>query len=259
MQEAPKPIGLAELTEASGWFTKALRSGILPVFVATCAVEAVLLLMLPGPTAEVVAPMFENPAWGILNSPIAAGWLGLAVLLMVVIDLVRTGLYSPLRRVVLDDVQLTAKETANDAGRRIIPIFLVQQLVGLIITAATFVFLLIGVQITVIPYAIVGFALAPAVYLVAAHDRSIVKAIPDALAITRRNLFTVYGVQGALLILALWLSEFIQQVAAWVYDAPLATAWAVVGVVLIYRFASFWAMSTLFIALDRAGHCESSR
>jgi len=257
MEEAPRPIGTAELYEASTWFAKALRSGVLPVFVATCAVEALLLLALPGPTAEIVAPMFEDPAWGILNSPINTAWLGLAVLLFVVIDLVRTGLYSPLRRVVLDDVQLTAQEAAHDAARRMIPIFLVQQLIGIIIAGATFVFVLLGVQIALIPYALVSFTLTPAVYLVAAHDRKIVNAISDAVAITRRNLFAVFSVQGALLILAIWLGEFIQQVASLSFDVPFATAWAVIGVVLIYRFASFWAMSTLYLALDRAGHCDS--
>lgn len=258
MRQETQPVGGAQLVVASGRFAQVLRSGVLPVFVGSCAVEAALILLLPAPSAELARAVVTEQGWTLLSGPVEVGFLGLAVLLLSLIELVRVSLYAPMRRIALDDVQLTAKEALSDAVRRMLPVFLVKQLVGLLVLGASLLFLLFGVQMATIPYAVVTFIFAPALYLVAAHDRALLTAMRDSVRIARENLFAVFGVQGALLVLAVWLGQLIQHVGSFAAQAPFAAAWGLVGVVLTYRFAHFYAMSTLFLALDENGHCAST-
>ena len=242
MNERKPPVGIAQLRVAGGRLGRALRSGVLPLFVLTCAVEAALL------------PLIAQTASG-ESGPIAGGFIGLAMLLLSLVDLVRLSAYAPLRRVALDGVHLGVADAFRESAGRMIPVFLLKQLIGIIVLAAAAIFLVLGVQMIAIPWAITTFALAPAIYLVAARDRNLVRALRDSLRIARDNLFAVFGIQSALLVLAVWLGQLVPQLVD-TATSPFTATYALVAVVLTYRFAHFVGMSTLFLALDQSGHCE---
>lgn len=239
MNERKPPVGIAQLRVAWRRLGGALRSGVLPLFIGTCAAEALLLPFIAGTASP---------------GPIAAGFMGLIMLLLSLIDLVRLSAYAPLRRVALEGAQLTIGESSREAAGRMIPVFLLKQLIGIIVLLAAAVFLVLGVQMIAIPWAVTSFALAPAIYLVAARNRNLVHALRDSLRIARENLFAVFGIQAALLVLAVWLGQLVPQIVD--AQSPFTASYALVAVVLTYRFAHFAGMSTLFLALDENGHCD---
>lgn len=247
-------IQATDLRDTTQLLTKAFRTPVVAVFAVLCGIEAILVLGLPGMGAEVVGAMLADPIHGIFNvANVEVVGVVALVLLLFAIDLLRQGLWGPLRRVVLDDIAMTPGEIVKEAAGRMVPLFVTQQLIGIFVFLISAIGFLLGLSLLTIPHALVTFTLAPALYLVAAHDRSIPGALGDAMKITRRNLIAVFGVQGALLALAYWIGEFLQQAAASWAVTPLVAAWAAAGLLATYRFVRFAGMATLFLTLDR---CE---
>lgn len=252
------PIGLEALVETARLLPHAARTPVLKILVATCAIEGALVLALPGVAADAVGPMLADPVRGIFAvDSVQLGVTLLTVLAILLTDLVRTGLWAPLRRSVLDDVQLDTRAVLREAVGRVVPVFVVQQVIGILVFLVTALAFLLGLTLLTIPHALVTFTLAPAVYLVAAHDRSIPAAIRDAIGVTRRNLLAVFGVQSLLLVLAIWLGQFFQQGGVSTVSPFLAT-WGVITMLVCYRFLYFTGMSTLFLALEKEGELEPS-
>lgn len=250
-----KPVGVAELRRGASRLSNALRSGVLAVFVLTCAAEAALLIAIPTAAIDfVMAFVAVDPGAATSRTPNAL--IVLAAIGLALIELLRGGLYSPLRRAALDDVPLTAGEAFRLALRRAVPVFLVQQLIGVCVMAATFLAVALRLPVTVLPYILVSFALAPAVYLVSAHDRGVLSALVAAITITRKNFLAVFGVQSALLLFAVWLGELLQSTLAFGVTFDVIATVALISIVSIYRFAQFGGMSTLFLALDERGHAR---
>jgi hypothetical protein len=251
-----KPVGIESMMQTARLLPQAAHTPILKILVATCALEGGLVMALPGQAVDAVAPMLADPVRGIFAvDSVELGVTILIVLGILLADLVRTGLWAPLRRVVLDDVRLDTAAVFREALGRAVPVFIVQQVIGILVFLVSAICFLLGVSVLTIPHALVTFTLAPAVYLVAAHDHSILPAIRRAITITRENLLAVFGVQGVLLILAVWIGQYFQQGAAGsAWATPLMVTWGVIALLLFYRFLNFAALSTLFLSLEREGY-----
>ncbi len=245
-------IGIRELSRAASHMQVAFRSPLLPLFGLVTGLEALAVYALPDMTAKMVSAMLGGTLLGVFDAgPHVAGVLGL-VLVMFALDLFRTALWSGLRRVTLGGETLLLSELARDAMSRIGALFVTQQLIGVFVLLVTAVCFLIGVSIQIFPHALVTFTLAPALYAVVALRRSIPHALSQAARITRHNLIAVFGIQGALLALGYWISEFFQHVEI----APMVGTYAALSLLMCYRFVAFFSMATLFLALDEAGEFE---
>lgn len=245
-------IGLHQLTQSASLVRGTFRTPLLPLFGVLTAIEAALVLALPGAGADVVAAMLGDSLLGVFG--IGAGalkMLGLVAVLLL-LDLFRTSLWEPLHRITVHAARPTLAEIAGSALSRIPALFATQQLIGLFVLGVAAICTALGLSIQTIPHVLVTFTLAPAIYAVVALRRPIFYSVSQAVRITRRNFVAVFSVQGALLAMAYWIAGYFQGAEV----TPLVGSYAAVTLLAVYRFASFFGMSTLFLALDAAGDYE---
>lgn len=245
-------IGIHELRHAAGHLAPVFRSPLLPIFGVVTGLEALIVLSLPDATTDVVASMLGGSLLGIFDlgaSVIAV--LGM-VLLMLALDLFRASLWGGLRRIALQHEVLSPGDVVREAFSRMGALFVTQQIIGAVTLVVSALCLIVGVAVQLIPQAIVSFTLAPALYAIVALRRPIGHSLSQAVRVTRRNFIAVYSVQTALLALAYWISSYFQSIDV----APMVGGYAAITLLMVYRFASFFGMGTLFLALDEAGEFE---
>ncbi len=220
---------------------------------ATLAVEAAILLALPIPE------MIEHvAAFGLLATMDEASPMLMGLLIALTLtDMVRAGLYEPLRRAVIGGETVErATDALKSAAARVPALVLLQQVVGSVVMAMSLVMVWLDVQIQMIPIILVSFLLTPAFYLVSAHRRATFRALRDSLSISRRNVLAVFGVQTAVLIFGQWVAQLLQSLETSAGGHVLAYGWGAVTAVATYRMVHFAAHAVLFTALERGGHCE---
>ena len=245
-------IGLHELRHSSAHLVRAFRSPILPVFALVTAAEAVLVLMLPGMTSDVVAAMLGNPLLGIFSAGSGVLSVLALVIALLALDLFRTALWGGLRRVALHGDQLSTSDVVLGALGRVGALFVTQQIIGGLVFLVSGICILLGLMVQTIPHALVTFTLAPALYAVVAMRRPIGHSLSQAARITRHNFVAVFAIQTALLALGYWVAEFFQSVTI----SPLVGGYAAITLLIVYRFAYFFGMGSLFLALEEAGEFE---
>lgn len=215
------------------------------------AVEAVCIFLLPGQAMGIIGGMLNEPAGVFSSVQVSVPAVIATVVTLLAVGLVREGLWGPLRRIVIDDVDLELSEVLREAVSRVPVIFVVQQIIGIFVFLVSALAFLIGLSITIVPQLLVSFTLEPAIYLVSARDKSIPDAIVEAATVTRRNIFAVFGVLGFLTILGMWIGEWMQSASCIKMLAdPFVLGWSAITLLLIYRFIEFCGRMCLFVALD---------
>lgn len=245
-------VGIHELRHAAGQLGPVFRSPLLPIFGIVTGIEALIVLALPGQTTDVVASMLGNPMLGVFEHTMNIVPLLALIAFMLALDLFRAALWGGVRRVALQNENLTTGQVVRGAASRMFALFVTQQITGVLVFMVGAICLLIGLTVQTIPHALVSFTLAPALYAVVALRRSIPHSLSQAVRITRHNLIAVFGVQTALLALAYWVSSYFQSIEV----VPFVGGYAAIALLVFYRFASFFGMGTLFLALDEAGEYE---
>lgn len=245
-------IGLHELQQSSERIAVALRSPILRVFAILSAIEALMVLALPPMASDTVASMLGDPILGVFSIEANVFRLIGLMLGLMFIDLLRSSMWAAVRRVAVLGESLTTGGVLRASFRRIGALLVTQQVIGVFVFLVSGICFVIGVSIQTFPHVLVTFTLAPALYAVVALERPIGQSLSQAARITRHNAVAVFGIQGLLLAMAYWIAEYFQGANI----APFIASYGAVALLVCYRFATFFGMSTLYVALEEAGEFE---
>ena len=133
-------------------------------------------------------------------------WSGAAVLGLIASSAFKRGLYAPLRRVLDSEAPPNVLETVTLAAWFTLPAYLVQQVIGILVSVVAVLGLVLGSQVSLIPQMLAYAVLTPAVYLVVNGRAGILGSLRMALRWSRGREVLLMGVQTASVAAAMFLN-----------------------------------------------------